>query len=426
MKEPTDLHLDLIVEGDKLSARGDDAEAETAYREAVSHDPDDPGAHTALGGLLVRVKRYAEAEAELREAIRLDHARAASHEGLGWALCSLARNIEAEAEFRAAILLDPEEFNAHNGLGIVLENLGKAAEAEAEYREAMRLNSDDPWPPTNLGNLLRSQGRHSEAEIAFRDGIRADPGHSNAHSGLGLAFVDQEKNAEAEAAFREAIGCDPGNTDAHRGLGCVLWDAKRYAEAEAEFRVLVSLDLTDADAQRNLAEIARDMAGQEADLDGAAYHRLRPFRRWRHATRGRTPPDAATLLTYPPAAARRRFLAGAFDYGPWVALLFLFGPATVLTDPFTISMVPVYLLFNGLLEGLTGQSIGKALFGLYTIRAGTGEFTGGGTGMYRRVLHVLDTLPLVAGWAAGLVTGRTFADRIAGTVVVRRPLPAAG
>jgi hypothetical protein len=93
----------------------------------------------------------------------------------------------------------------------------------------------------------------------------------------------------------------------------------------------------------------------------------------------------------------------------------------VLADPFTISTVPVYLLLNGLLEGVTGQSIGKALFGLYTIRAGTGEFTGSGTGIYRRVLHVLDTLPVCAGWVTGLATGRTFADRIVGTVVVRRP-----
>jgi hypothetical protein len=127
------------------------------------------------------------------------------------------------------------------------------------------------------------------------------------------------------------------------------------------------------------------------------------------------------FLSYPPAGARRRFLAGAFDYGPWIALVSLFGPAAVLTDPFTISTVPVYLLLNGLLEGLTGQSIGKALFGLYTIRAGTGEFTGGGTGIYRRVLHVLDTLPVCAGWLAGLATGGTLADRIVGTVVVRRP-----
>jgi Flp pilus assembly protein TadD len=395
MKELTDLYLDLISEGEKLSAQGDDAGAEALYREAI--------------------------------------------------------------------LLDSEDFNAHNGLGIVLERLGETAAAEAEYREAMRLSSDDPWPPTNLGSLLRDQGRQAEAETAFRAAIRASPGHSSAHSGLGLALVDQEKRTEAEAAFREAIGCDPGNTDAHRGLGCVLWEAHRHpeaeeafrtairldpshawthnnlgsllavddgrlAEAEAEFRTAVSLDPANADARRNLAAITRGTAGPQAGPDDAARYLPGPLWRWRGSRQAkvRIPPGAAALRAWPPARARHRFFAGAFDYGPWVLLVFLFGPATVLTDPFTISMVLVYLLFNGLLEGISGQSIGKALFGLYTVRSGTGEFIGGGAGMYRRVLHVLDTLPLGAGWVAGLVTGRTFADRIAGTVVVRRPLSAAG
>jgi Tetratricopeptide repeat len=240
--------------------------------------------------------------------------------------------------------------------GDKLSAQGDDAAAETAYREAMRLNGDDPWAPTNLGNLLRDQGRPAEAEIAFR--------------------------------------------------------------------VAVSLDPADAGAQRNLAEIARDSAGPRAGRQEAARYQPGPVRRWRDSLQAGSapPPAAATLLACPPASTRDRFFAGAFDYGPWLVLVFLFGPATVLTDPFIISMVPVYLLFNGLLEGISGQSIGKALFGLYTIRSGTGEFIGGGSGIRRRVLHVLDTLPLGAGWISGLVTGRTFADRIAGTVVVRRPV----
>lgn len=263
------------------------------------------------------------------------------------------------------------------------------------------------------GDKLFAQGDHAGAEAAYREAIRADPGHSAAHSGLGLVLVDQEKPAEAEAAFREAIGCDPGNPDAHRGLGCVLWEAQRYAEAEEAFRAAIRLDPSDTWTRDNLGRL----------VDEAAQHQPGPIRRWRgpRLAWSRTPPDAATLLTYPRASARRRFFAGAFDYGPWVALVFLFGPATVLTDPSTISMVLVYLLFNGLLEGISGQSIGKVLFGLYTIRPGAGEFIGGGTGIYRRILHVLDTVPAGAGWLCGLITGRTFADRIVGAVVVRRP-----
>lgn len=64
--------------------------------------------------------------------------------------------------------------------------------------------------------------------------------------------------------------------------------------------------------------------------------------------------------------------------------------------------------YSGYAEGKNGQSIGKAVAGLYTIRAGTGEFIGGGKGITRRALHIMDYFT-VAEWIIGLVTGRTYA-----------------
>ena len=81
----------------------------------------------------------------------------------------------------------------------------------------------------------------------------------------------------------------------------------------------------------------------------------------------------------------------------------------------------VFILLNGFLEGRGGQSMGKRLACLYLIQPGSGEYIGGWRGVYRRVLHVLDTIPMCLGWLYGLGTGRTVADTIAGTIVVRRP-----
>lgn len=70
------------------------------------------------------------------------------------------------------------------------------------------------------------------------------------------------------------------------------------------------------------------------------------------------------------------------------------------------------------LEGETGMDLGKKAIGLYVVDAGTGDVIGGVRAIGRDFLHILDFLPFGAGYIVGLVTGRTFADRIMNTVVV--------
>jgi uncharacterized RDD family membrane protein YckC len=127
------------------------------------------------------------------------------------------------------------------------------------------------------------------------------------------------------------------------------------------------------------------------------------------ASRRLAGPDSATLLTHPRTGMWRRVGAALIDY--LLALLALaLGPVSL-----------IVICLYGYFEGTTGQTLGKKALGIYTIKADTGEFIGGATGIGRKLLHFLDTFALLTGWIVGLITGRTYADRIIGTVVVRRP-----
>jgi hypothetical protein len=178
----------------------------------------------------------------------------------------------------------------------------------------------------------------------------------------------------------------------------------RHSEAQTQFRAAIRLDPGDADAQQDLAEIGRDIG----DLKKAGHYRIMALeRRERRAgpERGRrVTASPAILLRSPRARPLHRFLAGFVD----------------------IYMIPAGLVlfflyaFNGYLEGRTGQSVGKMLTGLHTIHGNTGKFIGGGKGVLRRVLLVVDYFTVV-GFLIGLFTGQTFADAFMGTVVVWRP-----
>jgi hypothetical protein len=90
------------------------------------------------------------------------------------------------------------------------------------------------------------------------------------------------------------------------------------------------------------------------------------------------------------------------EHWPWLPIVF--GAACVAA--------------NGYFEGKTGRSLGKGAVGLRTIDAKTGRYIGGGKGVLRRVLHILD-YPL--GFLVGLASGKTFADMLTGTSVIWRP-----
>jgi uncharacterized RDD family membrane protein YckC len=70
-----------------------------------------------------------------------------------------------------------------------------------------------------------------------------------------------------------------------------------------------------------------------------------------------------------------------------------------------------------------GQSPGKAVMGIRVISEQTGRNIGGGMGIARQFVHVLDALPCYVGFLFPLWDAKrqTFADKVLNTVVVPGP-----
>ncbi|XVQ88917.1 RDD family protein [Microbispora siamensis] len=72
-------------------------------------------------------------------------------------------------------------------------------------------------------------------------------------------------------------------------------------------------------------------------------------------------------------------------------------------------------------EGTTGQTVGKKVVGIKTVKEQTGEYIGFGMAFVRYLCHIIDGLPCYIGflWPLWDAKRQTFADKIVGTVVVR-------
>jgi uncharacterized RDD family membrane protein YckC len=78
-----------------------------------------------------------------------------------------------------------------------------------------------------------------------------------------------------------------------------------------------------------------------------------------------------------------------------------------------------YWAYIGHLDGLTGQSPGKAIMGIRLVNE-RGELIGSGTGIGRKFAHIVDSLVCLLGWLLPLVDAKrqTIADKLLQTYVV--------
>lgn len=78
-----------------------------------------------------------------------------------------------------------------------------------------------------------------------------------------------------------------------------------------------------------------------------------------------------------------------------------------------------YFIYMGYMDGMTGQTPGKAIMGIRLVNQ-KGAAIGSGAGIGRKFVHILDSLVCLLGWLLPLVDAKrqTIADKVMDTYVV--------
>jgi len=117
-----------------------------------------------------------------------------------------------------------------------------------------------------------------------------------------------------------------------------------------------------------------------------------------------------------------RILAGLVDYfGPLIVAYIVMFAISAIVGYLLLLGVLGWGLYNAYLNGESGQSTGKKMQNIKVISMETGQPIGGGMGIVRVLVHILDNF-YFAGYIFGLFIDKdkqTFADKIIKTVVVK-------
>jgi Flp pilus assembly protein TadD len=147
----------------------------TFYEGLVRLNSNSVFAHNNLGAVYLGLGDEARAQSEFREALRLQPGHAGALSNLGILAQRRGDLVEARRLYREALAARPEQAEVWNNLGALDEAEGDLAGAATAYREAVRLYPAAPLFLANLAGILAAQERREEAASLFEQAVKLDP-----------------------------------------------------------------------------------------------------------------------------------------------------------------------------------------------------------------------------------------------------------
>ena len=251
-----------------LLNKGQNREAEAAFRNYILKNPKDADAHYNLCVALWNQDLLEEAYNECNLALAIDAGIANAPASLIKIKKQYARKLnkeandmdddqdkEAELRYKKAIALDPTEAVYYYNLGWVQANLGKYKDAETNYRKAIDMDPSDLENHLQLGIVLFKQGNLKDAEAVYRNAIRLQPGAAVAYYDLAYTLAQAGSFKEAEENYRKAIELDPAKADYHQNLAVLLEKQGAYKEAAKEYENTLKIVPEDKYAKAQLDKL---------------------------------------------------------------------------------------------------------------------------------------------------------------------------
>ena len=212
-------------------------QAESLYKQLLTHLPTHPDIHLNLGNVY-------------REQNRLP---------------------DAIASYQAALTFSPNHFDAHYNLGVVFKQLNLPADAAASFQRALAIQPHSVQALTTFARLLIAHHENEKALPLLQRAVEISPNSRDALNSLAGLLTTIGRPQDAIPLARRAIATDPNFAAAHLTLGEALEKTHRLDDAANEYQRAIDLDPSFA--------LAHAMLGSAHRLRGSPELAIASFRR---------------------------------------------------------------------------------------------------------------------------------------------------
>ena len=206
-----------------------------------------------LAGRHYDAGRFREAESLYRQILSHNPAHSDSLRMLALLAHQFGRKSVALELLRRAIEINPGVWDYHSNLGVLLAAAGRQDEAIIAFRNGLALRPNDPEIYSNLGGALLQQELGDEAIAAFARALELRPDFPEAHYNLGNALCQAKHFEDAARHYQSALSLRPTYVEAHFNLANVYRRTNRLPEAIDAYRHSLALRPQYAEARWNLA-----------------------------------------------------------------------------------------------------------------------------------------------------------------------------
>ena len=244
-------------------------QAEAAYRELATREPENADALHWLGVLLHQAGEWQEAKGYLQRAADLRPNYPAFQHNLGHVLMTARQHDAAVQAFEKTTLLDPNRAEAWLGLGLARLARGHEGDGDLAIEALEKARSggvDTPELHQQLGVAMVAGGRMEAAVESLQRALAKEPNDPSTHFHLALAWQARGETKEVRKSLLKAAELNPRFAKAWYGLGILEAEAGKWDVAAGLFRRALSVKDDYAAAYHALAHALRQ-AGKDEEAE---------------------------------------------------------------------------------------------------------------------------------------------------------------
>ena len=246
------LNGDLWSRTEKLE------KAESGYKTALTHDANFSAAHSGLGKLYIRMKRFDEGLEILEKLHEKSPKNLMRMVNLGGAYLDSGQEDKAEAMFNKVGGIDNENPEAKAGLGKIEFNRGGFENAAKLFRESGKGDELASYFNT-LGISKVAKGKFDEAVQIYKNAMMVLPEKEKFHLlefNIGLAYRKANNFGEAANAFARSVIASPTYEKAKVGFLASVEEAKKANQPVDEKSAKRATELLKREAEAAAAGVA--------------------------------------------------------------------------------------------------------------------------------------------------------------------------